>query len=629
MSLQPSYLYQFGPYRLDPTQGLLLEGDRKIPLTPKAFQTLLFLVENPGRVVEKEELLQKIWPDTFVEEATLAQNVFTLRKQLRDDRADAIYIETVPKRGYRFAAPVEVVQPSTAGKRPGAQAQSEQAVPARVAARPWRWIALVVLLSAGWFSLWRTRSASVPARPVLVVLPVENLTGDPNQEFLSDGLTEELIAQLGSLDAGKLGVIARTSAMSYKGSGKTVPQIGRELKVDYLLEGSVREAGDKIRVTAQLIRVRDQTHLWAESYDRNLGDLLKVQTEIAESVATSIELRLTDAARTRLASANPVNPHAYEAYLRGRYYWNTRTREGLLKSVDFYNQALQLDPLNARAYAGLADAYNLLSYYGYVNDRENVRRAREAARKAVELDDNLAEAHASLAYGDFYWWWDWPQAEHDFLRAIELDDNYVPAHQWYALYLAAAGRQPEALHQIERARELDPLSPTVRAAAAFVNYLARRYDEALAECNAGLSTNPRLVAALYVRGLVYEARGDLDKAIVDIQRAIDLSEPNAWIYLGALGHAYALNGRRAQAEALLAQMDKASQQEFVGPYNRAVIWAGLGDRQQTLTWLHRAWEAEDAAMAWLRVDPRFDAVRSDAWVQSWPASLSRTRTRQN
>jgi tetratricopeptide (TPR) repeat protein len=410
--------------------------------------------------------------------------------------------------------------------------------------------------------------------------------------------------------------------MTYKGSGKTVPQIAGELGVDYLLEGSVREAGEKIRVTAQLIRVRDQTHLWAQSYDRDLGDMLKVQTEIAESVASSIELRLTDAMRTRLAKTNPVNPQAYQAYLQGRYYWNTRTREGLLKSIDYYNQALQLDPADARAYAGIADAYNLLSFYGYIKSEEVVNRATAAARKALELDDNLAEAHASLAYSNFYWWWDWPQAEHDFLRAIELDDNYLPAHQWYALYLAAAGREQQALQQIERAKELDPLSPAVRAGAAFVDYFARRYDDAVRECNTALTANPKFMPALYVRGLAYEAKGNLDGAIADFQSAVSISDTGAWIYLGALGHAYGISGKRAEAEALLAEMEKRSKQEYVGPYNQAVISAGLGDKQQTVVSLQHAWDAGDAAMTWLRVDPRFEAVRSDPWVQSWPVRLN-------
>jgi len=627
MSLPSSHFYQFGPYRLDPSEQLLTEDGRKVPLTPKAFQTLLILVENPGRVVEKEELLQKIWPDTFVEEATLAQNVFTLRKQLHDDRQEAPYIETVPKRGYRFAAPVQVVDLAA----PESRADSEQATiaaPSRPATHSLarRWIALTVTIVAllGGLVTWHFRPRPLARRPLLAVLPVENLTGDLNREFLSDGLTEELIAQLGSLDPGKLGVIARTSSMTYKGSSKTVPQIAQELGVDYLLEGSIREAGGKLRVTEQLVRGRDQTHLWAQSYDRDLGNLIEMQTEIAGSVASSIELRLTDATRTRLASANPVNPVAYQAYLQGRFYWNTRTREGLLKSIDYYNQALQLDPANARAYAGLADAYNLLSFYGYAKVAANLNRATDAAQKALELDETLPEAHAALAYTNFYWWWKWPEAERDFQRAIQLDGNYVPAHQWYALFLAAMGRQPEGLQQIERAKELDPLSPAVRAGAGFVDYFARRYDDALAECNTALAANPKFMAALYVRGLAYEAKGEFDKAIADFQNASEISSGHLDIYESALAHAYARTGRRAEAEKIALDLEERSRQEYIGPSNEAVIWAGLGNQQKTVEWLKRAVETNDAGTIWVRVDPRWDGIRSDPWVQNWLANPNLT-----
>jgi TolB-like protein/DNA-binding winged helix-turn-helix (wHTH) protein/Flp pilus assembly protein TadD len=621
MSEQVNQLYEFGSYRLDPSERRLTEGNRQVSLTPKAFQTLLVLVENQGRVVGKEELLQKVWPDSFVEEATLAQNVFTLRKQLHDDREEAVYIETVPKRGYRFVAPVQVVGATDRQPKEFFASISEISTPP-THARTSRWMVVavpLVVVLAGLLT-WRFRPSTAVRRPLLAVLPVENLTGDPNREFLSDGLTEELIAQLGALDPGKLGVIARTSSMTYKGSGKTIPQIAQELGVDYLLEGSIREAGGKLRVTEQLVRGHDQTHLWAQSYDRDLGNMIEMQTEIAGSIASSIELRLTDATRLRFSTARPVNPAAYQAYLQGRFYWNTRTREGLLKSIDYYNQALQLDPANARAYAGLADAYNLLSFYGYTKVKANLDRATDAAHKALEFDETLPEAHAALAYANFYWWWKWPESEHDFRRAIELDSNYVPAHQWYALYLAAMGRQPEGLQQIERAKELDPLSPAVRAGAAFVDYFARHYDDALVECNTALSANSKFMPALYVRGLGYEAKGQFDKAITDFQSASDLSGTHNAIYESALAHAYALTAKSKEAERIASDLERRSTQEYIGPSNQAVIWAGLGDKQKAVEWLKRAVAANDAGTIWVRVDPRWDGVRSDPWIQAWLAN---------
>jgi len=613
-----SPVYEFGPYRLDPSQHRVMDGNKQVPLTPKAFQTLLVLVESQGRVVEKEELLQKVWPDAFVEEATLAQNVFTLRKQLHDDRGEALYIETVPKRGYRFVASVRVVAASN--PQPAAAPADGSAPTSRAPGLAWIAIGAAILLVAAFFG-WRFfHPVATGHIPMIAVLPVDNLTGDPNREFLTDGLTEELIAQLGALDPGRLGVIARTSSMTYKGSGKNIPQIAQELGVDYLLESSLREDGDKVRVTAQLIRARGQTHLWAKSYDRELKDMLRVQTEIAGAVAAAIELSLSDTTRTRLAHANTVNPDAYQAYLKGRYYWNTRTRDGLFKSVDFYNQALQLDPASAHAYAGLADAYNLIAFYGFAQTRDVIEEGTVAARKALELDPNLPDAHASLAYANFFWWWHWQAAEQDFRRALELDDNYLPAHQWYALYLAAMGRQPESLLQIGRARALDPLSPAARAGAAYVNYFARRYDDALRDCDAALAINSKFMVALYVRGLAREAEGDFDKAISDFQSAVDISS-GAPTYAAALGHAYAMSGKRLQATAVLAQLrtPAGTKQTF---FDQAIVSAGLGMDQEVIGLLKSGDQADDTNMIWLRVDPRLDRVRSDPWVQSWLAQHS-------
>jgi TolB-like protein/cytochrome c-type biogenesis protein CcmH/NrfG len=358
---------------------------------------------------------------------------------------------------------------------------------------------------------------------------VQNLTGDPSREFLGDGLTEELILQLGVLDPGKLSVIARTSSMAYKGSNKTVPEIGKELKVNYLLEGSIREAGGRLRVTEQLVRASDGTHLWAQSYDRELGDLLRMETEVANAVAIATSIHLTDEERTKLAKANTANPEAYQAYLQGRFYWNMRTREGLLKSIDYFHQALQFDPEDARAYAGLADAYNLLVYYGYASGTESSHRATDAARKALELDESLPEAHTALAYANFFSWWKWPEAEQEFRRAIELDNNYVPAHHWYAIYLSAMGRRDESVEQMRRAKELDPLSPAVRAGSAFVDYFSRDYDDAVKECDTALAANPQSTAALYVRGLAYEGEGRFDKAIADFQSAPAFRRANGYL----------------------------------------------------------------------------------------------------
>lgn len=620
MSLQCGQFYEFGPYRLDPSQQSLREGNRSVSLTPKAFQTLLVLVENSGHVVEKEELLQRVWPDTFVEEATLAQNVFTLRKQLRDDRAEALYIETVPKRGYRFVAPVQVSGVATANSPASGAAEESARAGSRMLYMStvfWVSVAGLLLVIGGWF-IWEHFHRSLGARrPMIAVLPVENLTGDPNREYLSDGLTEELIAQLGALDPERLGVIARTSSMTYKGGNEGVTQIGKELGIDYLLEGSVRGSGNSLRITMQLIRVGDQTHMWAESYNRDVDDLLKMQTEIAEAVASSIQLQLAEATHLRLAKATPVNAEAYQAYLKGRFYWNTRTREGLLTSIDYYNQGLQLDPVNARAYAGLADSYNMLAFYGFSTDLETKRKATVAAEKALELDNNLAEAHAALAYSNTFWWWEWEQAERGFLRAIELDKNYMPAHHWYALYLAIMGRQGESVEEIQRAKELDPLSPTVRAAAGLVAYLARRYDQSMSECNSALEFSSNSMSAHYVRGLTYEATGQPMQAATEFQTAFELSGGQAWDYEAALGHSYALVGRREQAQSILGTLGDRTKHGRGMFYDQALVLVALGSKEQAIALLQQAEKGNDPGLIWLGVDPRMDDVRPDPWVKSF------------
>ncbi|MFZ1919490.1 MAG: winged helix-turn-helix domain-containing protein [Terriglobales bacterium] len=527
---------RFGPFAVDLASRELRNNTKAVPLQEKPFQILVILLEHPGELVTREELRERLWPaDTFVDfEHSINTAIKKLREALGDDAERPDFIETLPRRGYRFIGPVD------GARLPEAETASEQAPPTQSRWRRWLvpvmvGLAGIVVLSivvAQIRSQWEPRrpglSTATPAAS-LAVLPVQNLTGDPSREFLGDGLTEELILQLGVLDPGKLSVIARTSSMAYKGSNKTVPEIGKELKVNYLLEGSIREAGGRLRVTEQLVRASDGTHLWAQSYDRELGDLLRMETEVANAVAIATSIHLTDEERTKLAKANTANPEAYQAYLQGRFYWNMRTREGLLKSIDYFHQALQFDPEDARAYAGLADAYNLLVYYGYASGTESSHRATDAARKALELDESLPEAHTALAYANFFSWWKWPEAEQEFRRAIELDNNYVPAHHWYAIYLSAMGRRDESVEQMRRAKELDPLSPAVRAGSAFVDYFSRDYDDAVKECDTALAANPQSTAALYVRGLAYEGEGRFDKAIADFQSAPAFRRANGYL----------------------------------------------------------------------------------------------------
>jgi len=611
MPLQERLLYEFGPFRLDAGERRLLQNGRPIPLTPKAFQTLLVLVQNQGRVVDKEELLRKVWPDTFVEEATLAQNVFTLRKQLGDDRSEAVYIETVPKRGYRFVAAVQPV--SSSPHLAGAVAESVQP-PALPKTRRRFWIGAAILgcaLAAGAFYVGR-RVEARPRHAMLLVLPVQNLTGNAERSYLADGLTEEFIAQLGAMDPRRLGVIARTSSMAYKDTTKTIDQIGRELNVNYVLEASLREAGQRTRVTAQLISARDQARLWSQDYDAPSGDLVAVEDEIGRAVASEIHLELQPQSRQRLAQVRAENPASRDLYLQARFYWNLRTQDGLNKALTLFYQAAEKDPANARAYAGVADAYNLLLFYGYSPGAGSILRAKEAALKSIELDDALAEGHAALAYIEFMWLWEWPEAEKEFRRAISLDPNYVSGHQWFALYLSAMGRPQEAMAQINEARALDPASLIVRAAAGLTAYYAHDYDAAIAEAQAALNVNPDFIPALAVLGHAHEQKRMFAEAQADYQKEMSLTQGPAIMTLADLGHLYGVTGKQAEATAVIQKLnDLRRQLPYVGFTAEALVYAGLNDRDNAIAYLTKAEQQNDAARVWVRCDPRWDPIRSD------------------
>src|SRR5713226_5820788 len=466
MSLLNQHYYRFGEFTVDAGQKVLLREDKPLPLPPKLFDTLLILVENSGRIVQKEELMNRLWPDTFVEEANLTSNVQQLRKSLGDNARHPHYIETVAKRGYRFIAPVAAEQQSgsvnggdsngdakssritafegteSAATQPKRVKRSETLF--RLSRSPW--VAFVgitiVLIAAMGAALLRSRFLARPEPPsgraMLAVLPFKNLTGDAAQDYLSDGLTEEMITQLGNLDSRHLGVIARTSVMHYKSGEEPLERIGRELGVQYVLEGSVRRESDKVRITAQLIKVADQTHLWAREYDRELSHLLSLQGEIAQEVADEIQVTLGGLMRTEPAphtSSPPATYEAYDLYLKGQYLWNKRTPQSLRQAIDHFQQATAKDPKYARAYAGLANSYALMGGYSGVPQAEFMSKARSAALRALEIDEKLPEGHTALALIVQNYDWDWQTAEKEYRRAIELNPNYATGHHWYAEHL--------------------------------------------------------------------------------------------------------------------------------------------------------------------------------------------------
>ena len=607
MPPQAQTLYEFGPFRLDPVERCLWQEGNPVPLTPKAFQTLLFLVENSGRVVEKEELLQRVWPDTFVEEATLAQNIFTIRKQLRDEKADAPYIETVPKRGYRFRAPVRTISQSSEEIAPQAHSVRTRRIdPALLFAGA----AVAVALAVTFFGV--RSSSNIPA--MLVVLPVENLTGDANREYVADGLTEELIAQLGSLNPTQLRVIARTSSMAYKGTTKRVDQIGRELGADYVLESSLRQGSGDIRFTVQLIRTRDQTHLWAHSFERPMADVLSLQGELARTIAEEIRIELTPQQRARIALPRSVDPEAYDAFVQGRYHWNERTAAEITRAIGYFQTAIAKDPDFAPAYSSLADSYAMLASMKGGPPADLMPKAKDALLKALSLDDSMSEAHTSLGWTMEVFDWDWAGSEREFRKAIELDPNNATAHHRYAIHLTAMGHLPEALHEMMEAQRLDPLSPVIMTSTGWVYLRGRQPDAAMKECRNALDLDPKFVRGHLCLGEAFEEKGDLRRAAAAFLQGKLLAGDKAEI-LEALQRAVEERGYQGYFETRLKQLTDPSNTGYVSPYDLADIHLRLGDREAALDWLDKAYAQRSPYLVNLQVEPRLDPLRNEQRFQ--------------
>jgi len=452
-------------------------------------------------------------------------------------------------------------------------------------------------------------AAPLPKIESLAVLPLENLSGDPEEEYFADGMTEALISEVGQI--GALRVISRQSVMRYKGTDKPLPQIARELNVDAVVEGSVLRSGDRVRVTAQLIGALPERHLWARSYERDLRDILALQGEVAQAIAREVQVKLTPQEQARLARARPLHPEAHDAYLKGRYFWNMRNENALRRGLQYFQQAIETDPNYAVAYAGLADSYTILADNKFSPPEECYPKARVAALKALEIDDSLAEAHVSLAHILRGYDWDWSGAAREYQRGIELNPGYATAHHWYAMFLSAMGRHAEAITQIRKARELDPLSIRINANVGYVLYFAREYDQAVEELRKALELDPNDIASHAYLGLVYSQKAMHQEAIAASRRAHQLS-----VGRGAppLYHAYAygVGGKRGEALKMLAELQNPSRQSHLPPVLVAAVHAGLGDKQEALTWLEKAYAERAADLVMLKVDPMFDPLRSDS-----------------
>ena len=554
---------RFGAFELDFRASELRKQGAKVKLQEQPFQILQVLLQRPGEIITREELQQKIWPsDTFVDfDHGLYNAIKRLREALGDSAETPRFVETLSRRGYRFIGKIER-------------------------------------------ETSRIRS--------LAVLPLENLSRDRQQEYFAEGLTEALITSLAKI--GELRVVSRTSAMQYKGVHKPLHEIARELEVDAIVEGTVLRAGHRVRITAQLIDASKETHLWAESYERDLRNVLALQADIARAIAREVQVKLTPQEEAQLAQTQPVDPEAYEAYLKGRYYWNRRTREGYGKAMQYFQQAVAKDPGFATAFAGLADCLSGLGIFGFVAPADSCGRAKTLALQALEMDRSLAETHASLAWAIMWYDYDFETAERGFERSIELNPRYIFAHSWFGYGLGLMGRFEEAFTELNRAIRLDPLSSATQWALGFVHWMARRYDQAIEQCEKTLEFDPVFVPAHALLGWAYLCKSMHEAAITASQRAVQLS-PSDTYALSSLGEAHATAGHRDEAQKVLDQLRELSKQQYVTPYMVGRIYAALGEKDQALDWLETAYRERATLTLLLKTDPHLDHLRSDRRFQ--------------
>lgn len=636
-------ILEFQDFALDLEEKVLLRGGRPTSLPPKALELLLVLVERPGHIFTKEELLGRVWPDTFVEEGNLTYTVRLLRKALGDFAEAPQFIETVPRRGYRFVAEItqrEATGDETATAFPpamlpnieperrvsleaddqGPQTESQPSPPVAVPEPGLRrskrtfWIGAIlsaailvagaVLAAAYIFS--KGESGAGEKRSI-VVLPFVNESANSEMEFLSDGVTESLINSLSEFKG--LRVVARGTAFRYKKTELEAKEIGATLGVDAVLTGKVTQFGDTVIVQSELISVDDGSQLWGERQTQKLSNLPTIPESIARAIVNRLHPELEGEIDREFAGRFSRSSEAYQLDMKGRFFWNRRTEEGLQKGVGYFEQAIAEDPGYALAYVGLADSFNVMGFYCFLPPDQAFPKARVAARKALELKPDLAEAYNSLAYANLYYEWDTGSAERNFLRAIQLKPNYSIAHQWYGNLLTATGRWNEALASFERAQEIDPLSPVITAVPAWTYYYSRHYDKAIDPCRKAIELDPNFALAHTWLGQAYERKGDYEKAIAEFKESLRISKGSLEVR-ALLAHAYAVSGRSDQARTILGELLR-TEGKYVSPYMIATVYAGLGEPDPAFRWLEKSVADRQHVLVFLDYDPRLDGLRRD------------------
>jgi TolB-like protein/DNA-binding winged helix-turn-helix (wHTH) protein/Tfp pilus assembly protein PilF len=607
-------IVRFGAFEVDLFAGQLRKGGLRIRLRDQSFQVLACLLERPGEVVTRGELRRRLWPEeVFVDfDNNLNTAVARLREALNDSADHPRFVETLPKHGYRFIAKGSEVDLG----RLTAPSAVVAAVTPRPTGRGWMagaalgaaaLLAALVALNVGGLRNRLLGRAGPPRIESLAVLPLVNVSRDPDQEFFADGMTDALITELAKISA--LKVISRTSVMHYKKTDKTAPQIAAELNVDGLLEGTVEREGNQVRINVQLVHGPSDKHLWAQTYQRELPGILALQSEVAQAIAQEVRASLTPEEHRRLSQAPLVDPQAYEAYLKGRHFWETRTRDGLQKALEYFQTAIRIAPSCALAYTGLADTYSILGDHKFLEPDESFPKARAAAQRALELNENLAEAHAAMALVLHAYDWDWQGGEREINRAIQLNPGYASAHHWHGLFLSQIGRHTEALVEIRTARSLDPLSPLINLNFAAALAAARQYEQAIREFRKAIELYPDNPTASLFLGDLFSTLGRHEEAIAQIRRSLALHRNPVTSLV--LARAFARAGRRQEAKKIIEAVLKAHDKKYFPPPLLATVYATLGEKDEAFAWLEKGYAEHDSDMEALPANPAFDPLRSD------------------
>ena len=625
-------IFEFGPFRLDCAERVLLRDGQPVPITLKAFDVLMLLVEKNGHLVEKDELMNRVWAGSFVEEGNLKVTVSMLRKALEDNQQENRFIETVPRRGYRFVASVTEVSTETSEivvrERTTATITVEddggnaQLAPRKVSLpqksrNRWLWqiaitSAAVVGLAIAALYFWRNQTTPGPELKSVAVLPFRPLVAENRDEALELGMADALISKLSNIK--QIVVRPTSSILKYQGNEQDPLAIGREQKVDLLLEGKVQRAENNIRVTVQLVRVADGLPVWAGQFDEKFTNIFSVQDSISRQVANALVSQLSGEQRQQLAKRYTDNVEAYNLYLKGRFFWNKFTPDGLEKSIDYYKQAIALDPNYALAYTGLSGAYNVQGAFGVVPPSQTWIDARRTAQRAVELDESLAEAHSALAGVKLLYDWDWAAAEKDLKRATELNPNYAEAHELYTFYFWVVGDFEKAHSEIRRALELSPTSPILTLDLATTFYYQNKNDEAIAAYRTVRELDPNMLGLLFIPAQAYERNQQYDRAIEECVRAIATFGRHPGV-LSALGYAYGSSGSHDKAQGIIRELEMKWKEHYFSPFIIALAHAGAGNKDEAFVWLTKAFESRDPQLIWLTVEPQFEGLRSDSRFQ--------------